>query len=468
LPEPTANEPILEPIHKSSARFGQMLRSLRTTALLSQEQLSHRSGLSVRTIRDLERGRVVLPRSGSVRLLSEALGLEGAARDRFEQSSRWSSPAEPEPTEPRVRHLNRRPQQIGPDRHFALPAQLPLDSSAFVGRCAELARLNAVCAESRRRSTAVGLVTLTGGPGVGKTYLAVHWAQQIRGAFPDGQLYLNLRGFGPSRPPLTPTQAIRGLLETLGFPPERMPESLDAQAALYRSALANRRALVLLDNARSAEQVRPLLPGAPGCLVIVTSREHLAGLVAAEGARPLPVDLLTVDDARELLARRVGVDLVDGGDGNVDEIIDGCARLPLALAILAARAAVRPRFSLGTLAAELRIHAGLDAFAHLDAVTDLRRTFSWSYDALSADAARLFRVLGRHGEPDPALEVAAAIAGLTPTRARRALAELVDGHLVVERGAGEFGTHLLLRAYAEELAAATVDTVAVTPVGSAG
>ena len=188
---------------------------------------------------------------------------------------------------------------------------------------------------------------MSGMAGVGKTALAVHWAHQVAGRFPDGQLYVNLRGFDPAGTVATPGEVVRSFLDALDVPAQRIPAGLDAQTALYRSVLADRRMLVLLDNARDAEQVRPLLPGTPGCLVLVTSRNQLTGLIAGAGAVPLPLDLLNPDEARDLLARRVGVDRIAAEPAAVDEIIERCARLPLALAIVAARAATPARVAAG-------------------------------------------------------------------------------------------------------------------------
>ena len=211
-------------------------------------------------------------------------------------------------------------------------------------------------------------MTLSGTAGVGKTALAVHWAHRVADRFPDGQLYVNLRGFDPTGAVVTPAEAVRGFLDALGVPPERIPADLPAQVGLYRSLLAGRRMLVVLDNARDAEQVRPLLPGSPAAWSLVTSRNQLAGLVAAEGAQPLTLDLLTAAEARQLLARRLGADRVAAEPEAVDEIIERCARLPLALAVVAARAAAHPTFPLATLAAELReAPRPLDAFDGGDA-----------------------------------------------------------------------------------------------------
>lgn len=214
---------------------------------------------------------------------------------------------------------------------------------------------------------------------MGKTTLAVHWAHRVSARFPDGQLYVNLQGFDPGGAALEPGEAVRGFLEAFGVAVTRIPADLAARAGLYRSLLAGKRVLVVLDNARDAEQVRPLLPGSPGCLAIVTSRNHLTGLVAAEGAYPLTLDLLPAADARELLTRRLGSGRVAREPAAVDDIIAGCARLPLALTIAAARAATSPSFPLAVIATELReATRALDPFHGEDLATDVRAVFSWS------------------------------------------------------------------------------------------
>jgi tetratricopeptide (TPR) repeat protein len=284
----------------------------------------------------------------------------------------------------------------------------------------------------------------------------VHWAHRVRHRFPDGQLYLNLRGFHPSGAVLDPAQAIRAMLEALEVPRQRIPADLDAQAALYRSEIAGRRMLVVIDNARDAEQVRPLLPGAPGCFVLVTSRSQLTSLVAVEGAHPLTLDLLTPEEARQLLASRLGPERLAADPEATEEIITRCARLPLALAIVAARAATNPRFPLRAIADELR---GLDALADEDPSGDIRTVFSWSVATLSPATARMFRLFGLHPGPDISAPAAASLAGVAPTAGRPMLSELTRAHLIVESVPGRYALHDLLRAYAAELAAATEPAV---------
>jgi DNA-binding SARP family transcriptional activator/Tfp pilus assembly protein PilF len=333
----------------------------------------------------------------------------------------------------------------------AVPAQLPLAAQGFTGRAGELARLDGILATGAERSAAVVISAVSGTAGVGKTALAVHWAHRVADRFPDGQLYVNLRGFDPSGAAVTPDQAMRGFLDALGVPAQSVPVDLPARVGLYRSLLAGRRVLVVLDNARDADQVRPLLPGSPGCLALVTSRNRLAGLVAAEGAHPLTLDLLSPDEARDLLAHRLGEERVAAEPDAVQEIITRCARLPLALAIATARAATNPGFPLSAVAEELRdSHGSLDAFDGGDLTTDARAVFSWSCHTLSTPAARLFHLLGLHSGPDISARAAAALAGLPLRPTHGLLVELTRAHLLTEHIPGRYTRHDLLRVYAAE------------------
>ncbi|MER6787307.1 BTAD domain-containing putative transcriptional regulator [Streptomyces sp. NPDC000658] len=361
-----------------------------------------------------------------------------------------------------------------------VPDQLPQDVPGFTGRQAELDEilglLDASGAHPRparsdlaqgdpvhasrahgdpaggSRPATVVISAIGGMAGVGKTSLAVHWAHRVADRFPDGRLYVNLRGFDPSGAVMEPGEAVRGFLDALGVPPERVPPGADAQSALYRSVLAGRRVLVVLDNARDADQVEPLLPGSPGCLAIVTSRDALSGLVAAHGAHSLTLRPFDAGQARAFLDRRLGAERVAAEPEAADEIGELCAGLPLALACTAARAAVHPHFPLSAVAAELReVHGSLDAFARADATVDVGTVFSWSSRAVSAGAARLFRLLALHPGPDFTLPAAAALAGLTVRRTRPLLAELTALHLVAEPVPARHSFHDLLRAHAGEL-----------------
>jgi DNA-binding SARP family transcriptional activator len=342
-----------------------------------------------------------------------------------------------------------RPAARGP----VVPRQLPAATRHFAGRDGALKALTGLADEAAGDSPATVITVIAGTAGIGKTTLALHFAHQAAGQFPDGQLYVNLRGFDPAGSPLTAEEAIRLLLDALSVPAARVPAGLDAQAGLYRSLLAGQRMLVLLDNARDAEQVRPLLPASPGCLVLVTSRRQLTSLVAVEGAFPLALDVLADAEARELLTRRLGPERVAADPGAVDELIALCARLPLALSIAAARTASQPGLSLAGLAAELRDAPGrLDALDAGQAAANVRAVLSWSYQQLDPAAARLFRLLGLHPGPDASAAAVASLGGLALPEARRRLAELTRAHLLTEHVPGRFSCHDLLRAYAAELA----------------
>jgi NB-ARC domain len=300
---------------------------------------------------------------------------------------------------------------LPPGPAVAVPRQLPGAVCGFAGRVTELDELTGLLNSARTGGTVV-ISAIEGTAGIGKTALAVHWAHQVAGRFPDGQLHVNLRGFDPAGTPMTSAVAVRGFLDALDVPPERIPVSVDAQAALYRSLLAGRRVLVVLDNARDAGQVRPLLPGSSGCMVIVTSRNRLTSLIA-EGARPLTVDLLTVTDARQLLAGHLGASRMAAEPDAVEDIITACSRLPLALAIVAARASAHPSFPLTALADELRdAQDRLEVLNGGEAAANARAVFSWSCRQLSTEAARLFRLLGLHPGPDITAPAAAALPAL--------------------------------------------------------
>jgi DNA-binding SARP family transcriptional activator len=344
--------------------------------------------------------------------------------------------------------------ESGPPRQTqvpVVPAQLPLDVFGFAGRENELARLEQVASASDAQPSAVVICVLFGPAGVGKSALAVHWAHRVASRFPDGQLHVNLRGFDPAGTATPPAEAIRGFLDAFEVPSHRIPAGQQAQVNLYRTLMAKKRALVVLDNARDAEQVRPLLPGAPGCMVLVTSRDRLTGLAAAEGARPLGLDLLTDAEAKLLLSRRVDAGRM-AEPAAVQEIVVRCARLPLALAIVGARLTTRPELSLRTLLTELRqAKNALAPFSGDDAATDIRAVFSWSYVTLSSPAADLFRLLGLCPGPDISRPAAASLAGVSAPEAESLLAELATAHLLDARTPGRYSFHDLLRAYAGEL-----------------
>jgi DNA-binding SARP family transcriptional activator/tetratricopeptide (TPR) repeat protein len=336
------------------------------------------------------------------------------------------------------------PAHVG--RRARSPAQLPRPIPGFTGRIWELASLDAALA----REGAV--VALSGTAGVGKSSLAVHWAHRVREQFPDGQLYINLRGFDTGDTAMGHDEAFRTLFSAILPESDRVPPGFAAQANLYRSLLADRRILVLLDNARDPAQVRPLLPGSPGCVTVITSRDVLSGLVASDAATLVVLETFTDAEADEFLTRRLGSARTQAEPSAVAEIGRLCARLPLALAIVASRAATGLRLTLADIAAELRKrHGSLDSFAGTDPTTDARRVFSWSYRALDPETARLFRYLGLHPGPDIDTVAAASLAGRPVESARRLLAALSAAQLIQERAPGRYSVHDLLRAYTAEL-----------------
>jgi tetratricopeptide (TPR) repeat protein/transcriptional regulator with XRE-family HTH domain len=408
---------------------------------LTQEELAERAQLSVRAISDMERGRTKRPYHRSVLLLCDALSLSGAERAQLVNAARKLSAVEhPDLAEPVVRGA-------------PVPRQLPASSPHFSGRAAELKALSGLLEQAAETGRAAVVCVVTGMAGVGKTTLAIHWAHQVAEAFPDGQLYINLRGFDPSGPPLTAAEVLRGFLHALNVRPERVPASLSAREAMYRSILADRRILVILDNASDAGQVRPLLPGGARCRTVVTSRQPLVGLVAVEGAQPVGLDVLTAAEAEELLASRLGAGWLAAEPGAVRELIELCARLPLALSIAAARATMDPGMSVTQLAGQLRDQSGrLDVLSTDDAEASVRAAFSWSYGRLSKTAARMFLLLSLPTGLDISGLAAASLAGISRPDAHVAIEELIRAHLIVEHLPGRYSCHDLLRVFAAERA----------------
>jgi DNA-binding SARP family transcriptional activator/tetratricopeptide (TPR) repeat protein len=349
-----------------------------------------------------------------------------------------------------------------------VPHELPADVPAFTGRAAELAELDRLLQSlapgpggsggsqaGPARGPAAVISAVSGTAGVGKTALAVRWAHHAAERFPDGQLYVNLRGYDPDRP-MTAAEALAGFLRALGVPGPDIPPGADERAARYRSLLSGKRVLIVLDNARHAEQVRPLLPGAPGCTVLVTSRDALAGLVARDGAVRLDLDLLPPGEATALLTELIGK-RADANPLAAAELARQCSRLPLALRVAAELAAARPAVPLRDLVADL---AGqqrqLDLLeADGDPRAAVRTVFSWSYRQLGAEAARMFRLAGLHPGPDISVPAAASLAAIAEADARRLLHGLARAHLIAEHRPGRYAFHDLLRAYAAEQARRT-------------
>ncbi|MFC6094854.1 ATP-binding protein [Saccharothrix lopnurensis] len=328
----------------------------------------------------------------------------------------------------------------------APPRQLP-PPVQFVGKERELAAL-----DSATRAGSAAIAVIVGAGGIGKTWLALHWAHRNVRRFPDGHLFVDLRGFDPTEQPMSPEAAVLGFLDALGVSPAAIPAAPDAQAALYRRVLTDKRVLVVLDNARDTDQVLPLLPG-PSCTVLVTSRHQLGGLVAAHGAQPVAPDVLTDTEARELLATRLGQDRIAAEPEAVVDLLADCAGFPLPLGIVAARARLFPQLPLSLLAAELNHAASrLNALDTGDRRADFRAALSWSYKALDADAAEVFRLLGVAPGPDIGLSAAAGLMARSMPTTRNLLRRLEQVHLVQQYRPGRYRTHDLIKLYAHDRA----------------
>jgi tetratricopeptide (TPR) repeat protein/transcriptional regulator with XRE-family HTH domain len=414
------------------------------SAGLSQEELAARSGLSVRAISNLERGRARWPYRHTLRSLADALELRDAVRDEFIGAAgrRLASGTD----------VGDDGAELPPTPVTAfVPRQLPLVTSPFVGRRSELAALDRLLGGDTPDASTVVVSAIGGTAGVGKTTLALYWAHSVAPRFPDGQLYANLRGHDQTGTPAGAAEIIHGFLQALLPDGARVPGSLDEQAAMYRSLLAGKRMLVVLDNARGSEQVRPLLPGSGGCLVLVTSRSRLPGLVALDGARLLSLDVLSESEARDLFTVRMGAERIAAEPGAVDELARFCARLPLALCIVAARAAILPAMTLSNLATELReAREPLDALSSGESSADVRTVFSWSYESLNARSSRLFRLLSLHPGPDIGVPAAASLDGCPVGEAYGLLRELANAGLISEHAPARYALHDLLRAYSSE------------------
>ncbi|WP_007513488.1 tetratricopeptide repeat protein [Pseudofrankia saprophytica] len=374
-----------------------------------------------------------------------------AASRQDSSSDRRSGPPDPAGGEPAASAAGPRPAvSLSKTAAHPLPHQLPLVTHAVVGRHIELAALDRL-ATGTDNEPPVALITVDGTAGAGKTTLAVYWSQQVADRFPDGQLYVDLRGFGPGDP-MEPGTALHGFLVALGADPAAIPPSLEGRSALFRSLIAGRRVLVLLDNARSTEQARPLLPGSPSCLTIVTSRTRLEGLIVRNGAGHVAVGVLPHPGAVTLLSTRLGAGDHEVGP-ELDELARECACLPLALSLAAARVGGSSRELLRDLLAELRQYRSrLDVLSSDEADLDLRTVFQWSYATLGSSPSRLFALLGIHPGPDIDRSACAALLD-SPEGSSQALRQLARANLLVEHRPGRFTSHDLLRGFAQELAA---------------
>ncbi|WP_333762372.1 ATP-binding protein [Streptomyces sp. IBSBF 2390] len=407
---------------------------------LDRRELARRLSVSTSSLYAYLNG-TTLPGTGVFDALLAALGVFGPEAGRLATLRDEADAARRlRPTVPR-----------GPAAIFPTPRQLPLSHPVFVGRDAELARLDALQGTSEDGTTGRAAVAVVEGTaGVGKTALALHWAYQARARFPDGQLYVDLRGFGDEAV-MDAGEALHGFLQALGVTPAAVPADAAVASGLLRTLLAGRRVLLVLDNARSTDQVRPLLPTDPGSVAVVTSRNRLDGLVVREGALRIALDVLPRYAARTLLERQMGAERLAQEPREADELVHLCARLPLALSVAAARTATAPGGSVGALVRELRrARAPLDLFGVQDADVDLRSVFHGSYALLPAPAARLFRLLGCHPGPDIDGTSCAGLVGASdpPTAL---LDTLTAAHLVRQHTPGRYALHDLLRLYAAEL-----------------
>jgi tetratricopeptide (TPR) repeat protein/transcriptional regulator with XRE-family HTH domain len=405
-----------DPLSKATVH----LRPLRLRAMMTQEELALKSGVGTRTVRDIESGKV-RPQPRTLRLLIEALDLDEADRAILAGV----------PDEPAARDL--------------APMTLPSGTIAFTGRGASLARL-----DEAADAASSPLVVLSGTGGVGKTMLALHWGNRAADRFPGGRFYLDLHGFAPGAIAMEPAEAVRHLLGAMGVGPQRLPTEADAQLALYRTLIGSARRLLILDNVRDAEQVRPLLPDGAQVHTVVISRRRLVGLAASHGAATIEVGTFDTAEAAALLERQLGAARLAAEPEAAERVLASCAGLPLALAIAGARAATRPDLPLGAVADELAA-SRLDALAIDEPSMDLRAVFSWSYRSLAPEAARLFRLLAVIPGPDFDAAAAVRLHGGTEADAGRALRSLADAHLVEYGRPGRHRFHDLVREYAVEL-----------------
>lgn len=390
---------------------------------LSYRELAARTGWSHTAIAEYFTGKTLPPIDRFdilIGLLGATRGEQGAlatARDRVAE------------------HHRRTPRRTGGRARTSAVRQLPAEVAGFSGRAEHLALLDAFLADPRAAITAV-----SGRSGVGKTALAVHWAHRVANRFPDGQLYMNLRGLDPTGS----GDAILQFLDALGVPPRWIPPDLDAAADLYRREIAGRRMLILLDDAHDLAQVRSLLPTTPGCPVLLTSRNPLSGLASAHGVHPIALDVFTEHEAREFLIGRLCADRMQAEPDAVAEIITRCARLPLALALAASLAVTHPGLPLSVVARQVRETAE-------DPAGDVRAVFSTSYRTLTPRAARLFRLLGLHPGPDIAVPAAASLAAVPEVAVQSLLDELTQSGLLATPAPGRYACHDLLRVYARNL-----------------
>jgi tetratricopeptide (TPR) repeat protein/transcriptional regulator with XRE-family HTH domain len=424
---------------QSGRGFAGLLRRLRAEAGLTQEELAEAASLSPRSVSDLERGVHRGARQDTARLLAGALGLAGPERALFVAAARGHAPA-----------AEARAAGEGGLGAAAAPRTLQRDIASFTGRDAELEQLMAGLADAAAGGGVVGICAIGGMAGIGKTTLAVHAAHQLAEHFPDGQVFLPLHAHTPGQRPVDPAAALASLLLAAGVAAQAIPPGLDARAACWRACLAGKRILLVLDDAAGHEQVRPLLPGAAGCLVLITSRRRLAAL---DDAAVISLDTLPPDEAAELLARLAGRPDLGAGEAAAGEITRLCGYLPLAIGMLARQLRHHPAWTAAGLAAELA--TARDRLDLMQAENlSVTAAFDLSYRDLTGRQRRLFRRLGLHPGPDIDARAAAALDSLSLQAARRQLAALYDQHLITEPAPGRYRLHDLLRQHARALASA--------------
>ncbi|WP_158850368.1 AfsR/SARP family transcriptional regulator [Saccharothrix deserti] len=338
------------------------------------------------------------------------------------------------------------PAPPGGNGHTVVPRQLPAAPAPFVGRHDALDRLDTAL-NTAGEATTVLITAIGGAGGIGKTWLALHWAHRHADRFPDGQLFVDLRGFSPEGEPMEPAVAVRGFLDALGVDPGRIPVEPHAQAALFRSLVADKRMLIVLDNAADTTQITPLLPGSRTCTVVLTSRNRLPGLITGHSAQHVSLDVLTDSEARALLADRLGTGRVDAEPAAVEKLVRVCGGFPLALSIIAAHAHTRPHLLLAAVAAEL-LDLGLDALDDEDPTASLPAVLSWSHRALTPELRQVFALLGIAPGPDIGLPAAASLTALPLPQARKALRTLEDASLLTRDAHGRYTMHDLIRGYA--------------------
>lgn len=419
-----------------SDALGVLLRRYRESALLTQEELAGRTGMSARTIRRLESEELRRPRVSTVRLLAAALGLSAAEQAILVAARDGELPVDTGPV--------------------VIPRQVPAAPALFIGRRDELDRLEAVLSadtplEEGHHGRSTLILMIGGAGGIGKTWLALHWAHHHLNRFPDGQLFVDLNGFSPTGQPAGPADVLGRFLDALGIDHDRQPTDLTHRTDLYRSVVANKRMLVILDNAANADQVIPLLPGGHHCAVVITSRNQLRGVVAGYGARPIHLDVLTDVEARTLLTTALGPDRVAAHEPAVAKLIEMCGGFPLALGVIAARAAANRHLLLEDAVDELRTF-GADALDGEDHTASLPAVLSWSLHHLTDRQQFVFALLGIAPGPDIGLPAAAQLAGRSVRETHAVLQGLADNSLIDRTPGSRFAMHDLVRAYAATVA----------------